>query len=140
VAVLVGIALLMTAGVYGLVAGIVKLDDAGLHLSRRPGDGPLVAAQRAVGMTILRLAPRLMKGLSVAGTAAMFLVGGGILAHGIPAVGHWIEETALQAGALPAVGGLLEATGPMLMNAGVGIVAGSLALAAVGLGQRLARQ
>ena len=89
-------------------------------------------------MTILRLAPRLMKGLSVAGTAAMFLVGGGILAHGIPVVGHWIEATALQAGALPAVGGLLETAGPMLMNAAVGVVAGVVAVAVAGLAQRLA--
>ena len=139
-AVLAGIALLMTAGVYGLVAGIVKLDDAGLHLSRRAGDGRLAAARRAVGMTILRLAPRLMKGLSVAGTAAMFLVGGGILAHGIPVVGHWIEATAMRAGALPAVGALLEATGPLLMHAAVGIVAGVAAVAGAGLAQRLARR
>ena len=140
VAVLTGVALLMTAGVYGLVAGIVKLDDAGLHLSRREGDGRLAAAQRAVGMAILRLAPTLMKGLSIAGTAAMFLVGGGILAHGIPVVGHWIEAAALRAGALPAIGSLLEAIGPMLMNAAVGLVAGAATLAMVGLGQRLARE
>ena len=70
--VLAGIAIIMTIGVYGLVAGIVKLDDAGLYLSRRAG-----RVSRAVGAAILKVAPYLMKGLSIAGTAAMFLVGGG---------------------------------------------------------------
>ncbi len=83
-AVLVGIALLMTVGVYGLVACIVKLDDGGLHLSGRIGEGLLVRAQRGLGLAILKAAPWLMKALSVAGTAAMFLVGGGILTHGVP--------------------------------------------------------
>ena len=73
----------MTIGVYGLVAAIVKLDDFGLHLSRRAA-----AAARGVGDAILRAAPWLMKGLSVAGTAAMFLVGGGILVHGIAPLAH----------------------------------------------------
>jgi predicted DNA repair protein MutK len=79
VAVLAGIAVLMTIGVYGLVAGIVKLDDAGLYLSRQASP-----AARSLGAGIVRAAPWLMKGLSVAGTAAMFLVGGGIIVHGIP--------------------------------------------------------
>jgi predicted DNA repair protein MutK len=79
VAVLVGIALLMTVGVYGLVAGIVKLDDLGLHLSQRVGSG---AAQARWAAAAGGFAPWLMKFLSVAGTAAMFLVGGGILVHG----------------------------------------------------------
>ncbi len=83
VAVLAGIAVLMTVGVYGLVAGIVKLDDAGLHLSRRES-----ALTRAAGTGIVKAAPYLMKGLSIAGTAAMFLVGGGIIVHGIPALGE----------------------------------------------------
>ena len=91
VAVLVGIALLMTVGVYGLVAGIVKLDDAGLYLSRREGDAAVARIQRRVGASILEAAPLLMKGLSIAGTAAMFLVGGGILVHGIPGLHDWIE-------------------------------------------------
>src|SRR6185503_1483925 len=86
VVVLSGIAILMTIGVYGLVAGIVKLDDAGLYLSKRAG------AARAFGDFILALAPWLMKGLSVAGTAAMFLVGGGILVHGIPPLHRLLES------------------------------------------------
>ena len=86
VLVLSGIALAMTVGVYGFVAGIVKLDDLGLWLSRRGG-----AASGAVGRAILWFAPWLMRALSVAGTAAMFLVGGGILVHGFPALHHAIE-------------------------------------------------
>jgi predicted DNA repair protein MutK len=125
VAVLVGIALLMTAGVYGLVAGIVKLDDLGLWLSRRGG------LQRAVGAGILRAAPWLMKGLSVAGTAAMFLVGGGILVHGVPPLAHAIEAT-MAAG--PAI---VRALGPMLANAALGMLAGAVVLGAVVLGRRL---
>jgi predicted DNA repair protein MutK len=120
--VLIGIALVMTVGVYGLVAGIVKLDDAGLHLSQRDNAG-----SRALGRGILAAAPWLMKGLSVAGTAAMFLVGGGILVHGVPALGHAVEAWAVDAGSL--VGGL----GSMGFNAGVGIVAGAIVLGVVEL-------
>ena len=115
VAVLVGIALVMTLGVYGLVAGIVKLDDLGLYLSRREG------AARAVGAGILWAAPWLMRFLSVAGTAAMFLVGGGILAHGIPPLHHWTEE--LQHGQ-----GLVASLAPTLVALLTGVVAGGLLL------------
>jgi predicted DNA repair protein MutK len=85
--VLVAISVLMTVGVYGLVAGIVKLDDAGLYLSQRAS-----AAARALGRGLLLLAPKLMKVLSVVGTAAMFMVGGGIVVHGIPALHHAVEH------------------------------------------------
>ncbi len=118
VAVLTGIAALMTVGVYGLVAGIVKLDDLGALLARKPG-----ASARAIGSAILRGAPWLMKLLSLAGTAAMFLVGGSILAHGIPALEHAIEGIAH---ASP-VGGLLK----FLAEALVGLVAGAIVLVAV---------
>jgi hypothetical protein len=87
-AVLVFIAVLMTVGVYGLVAGIVKLDDGGLYLSRLKGEGLFRRWKRAFGRGILVAAPWLMKFLSIAGTAAMFLVGGGILVHAVPAVDH----------------------------------------------------
>ena len=131
VTVLVGIAILMTVGVYGLVAGIVKLDDAGLWLSRREGDG--AAAQRALGRAILRAAPWLMKGLSVAGMAAMFLVGGGILVHGVPALHHGIEALAAGAGVF---GGAVL---PFLADGVVGIATGALVLAGVMLARRLSR-
>ena len=136
VAVLAGIAALMTVGVYGLVAGIVKLDDAGLYFSRRAGEHFLARAQRAVGAGILRMAPYLMKGLSIAGTAAMFLVGGGILTHGIPAVHHWIESLAQRAGSVAALGGATETLTPMLLNGAFGILAGAVALGIVGLARK----
>ncbi len=123
--VLVGIALLMTIGVYGLVAGIVKLDDLGLYLSRRAG-----RVAQAIGRGILVLAPQLMKFLSIAGTAAMFLVGGGILVHGVPAFAHWVEGWSA---ALGGFGGTL--TG-MLVNAAVGVVAGAIVVGAVLLVKR----
>ncbi|MEF7612697.1 DUF808 domain-containing protein [Aquincola sp. MAHUQ-54] len=126
VAVLVGIALLMTVGVYGLVAGIVKLDDAGLALSRGASAGT-----RALGRGILAAAPWLMKGLSVAGTAAMFLVGGGILVHGLAPVHHAIEAFTAPLGGI--VGWLAEA----LANAGVGLLAGAAVLLVVTAVQRL---
>ncbi|WP_238349529.1 DUF808 domain-containing protein, partial [Pseudomonas sp. SWRI179] len=93
VIVLSGIAIVMTVGVYGLVAGIVKLDDLGLWLTQKPGQ-----VAKSIGGTILRAAPYMMKSLSVIGTAAMFLVGGGILTHGVPAVHHWIEGVTASAG------------------------------------------
>ena len=91
VAVMVGVAVMMTIGVYGIVAAIVKLDDAGLWLCRREGPGAWPRFQHALGSALLAFAPWLMKFLAVAGTAAMFLVGGGILVHGIPALAHALE-------------------------------------------------
>ena len=132
VAVVAGIAIVMTVGVYGLVAGIVKLDDAGLYLSRRGG------AQAALGRGILTAAPWLMKGLSVAGTAAMFLVGGGILTHGVAALHHGIEEMAAATAIWPG-GGFWQALTPALLNAVAGIIAGAVVLAGVTLVQKLRR-
>lgn len=113
------IAIIMTVGVYGLVAGIVKLDDAGLHLSKSPS-----AAARALGGGLLRTAPYLMKSLSFLGTAAMFLVGGGIVTHGIPwlhhAIEHATEAVKQSAGAIPA------AITPSLLDGLCGLIAGAL--------------
>jgi predicted DNA repair protein MutK len=133
VAVLSGIAAIMTIGVYGLVAGIVKLDDAGLHLSRKPDGGGFAGVQRAIGRGILRLAPYLMKFLSIAGTAAMFLVGGGILTHGIPVVHHWIESAAQAAGGVSGIGGVLGVITPIALNGIAGMVAGAICVAVVSL-------
>ena len=139
VAVLVGLSVLMTVGVYGLVAGIVKLDDLGLYLSRaEPGESP--GARAKLGVGIIKVAPYLMKTLSIAGTVAMFLVGGGILTHGVHAVGHWIVELGARAGAVPGVGGVLGALVPMLANAVVGVVVGGLVLLVVNLVKRLLRK
>ena len=121
----------MTIGVYGLVAGIVKLDDLGLWLNNKAS-----SVARAVGAGILRAAPWLMKGLSIAGTAAMFLVGGGILVHGVPVLHHAVEGAAAAAGQWP-TGGLWKVVVENLLNAVVGIVAGGLVLAGVTLVQRL---
>ncbi|HMM74643.1 MAG TPA: DUF808 domain-containing protein [Gammaproteobacteria bacterium] len=126
VGVLTGIAVLMTIGVYGLVAGIVKLDDAGLWLSRRAG-----AFARTLGRGILGAAPWMMKSLSVLGTAAMFLVGGGILAHGLPFMHGFIERSADASGHLPALGNLAEALTPMLLDGLLGVAAGVLLVAIV---------
>jgi predicted DNA repair protein MutK len=134
VGVLVGIAALMTVGVYGLVAGIVKLDDLGLHLSRMTAP-----AAAGLGRAILRAAPWLMKFLSVAGTAAMFLVGGGILVHGFHAVDDWIRHAAVDAAGIPGVGAVLGALAPMLANAVIGVAAGGTIVLAVSLFRRLRR-
>ena len=128
IGVLAGIAALMTVGVYGLVAGIVKLDDLGLRMTRMSG-----AALVATGRGILRAAPWLMKGLAIAGTAAMFLVGGGILTHGVHAVGEWIRDAAVDAAAIPGAGTVIGALMPTLANAVVGIVAGGLVVLALKL-------
>ncbi|SFY39096.1 hypothetical protein SAMN03159316_5298 [Pseudomonas sp. NFR02] len=116
VIVLSGIAIVMTIGVYGLVAGIVKLDDLGLWLTQKPGQ-----VARSIGGAILSAAPYMMKSLSVIGTAAMFMVGGGILTHGVPVVHHWIETVSQSTGALAWLM-------PTLLNAMVGIIAGGVVL------------
>jgi len=135
--VLGGIAIIMTAGVYGLVAGIVKLDDAGLYLSRRLGDGLPVRMARALGRGLLRGAPYLMKALSVGGTIAMFLVGGGIISHHVPALHHVFEAAEHAAAALPAVGSVLGGVLPLLLQCVLGVLIGAVVLAAVSLVQRL---
>ncbi|HEX4551995.1 DUF808 domain-containing protein [Pseudomonas sp.] len=119
VIVMSGIAIVMTVGVYGLVAGIVKLDDLGLWLTQKSG-----SAAKSIGNAILRAAPYMMKGLSVIGTAAMFLVGGGILTHGIPVLHHWIEGVG-------AASGSAGFAVPVLLNGVAGIIAGAVVLAVV---------
>ncbi len=132
-AVLTAIALLMTVGVYGLVAAIVKLDDLGLHLGRGEGGNALARLRRSLGRGILRAAPLLMRFLSIAGTAAMFLVGGGILVHGIPFLHHFSQR-------LAAGSGLVSSLGPTLLGGFAGVVGGGLAVAVVSLGTRLLRK
>lgn len=127
VIVLSGIAIVMTIGVYGLVAGIVKLDDLGLWLTQKPGQ-----MAKSIGGAILRAAPYMMKSLSVIGTAAMFLVGGGILTHGVPVVHHWIEGVSASAGGAAFIV-------PTLLNAVAGIVAGAVVLAGVMIASKLWR-
>ena len=123
VIVLSGIAIVMTIGVYGLVAGIVKLDDLGLWLTQNPGQ-----VARSIGGAILSAAPYMMKSLSVIGTAAMFMVGGGILTHGVPALHHWVEGVAQSSAQWL---GVVSAIVPTLLNAVAGIIAGAVVLAVV---------
>ena len=126
--VLAAVAVIMTIGVYGLVAGIVKLDDAGLYLAQKSS-----AAVRAVGRVLLSAAPKLMKALAVLGTVAMFLVGGGILVHGVPALHHLVEGLAPH-------GGALSGAVTLAADAVIGIVAGALVLAGVTLSRKIFRR
>ncbi len=129
VMVLVLIALAMTVGVYGFVAGIVKLDDAGLYLAERQDVGVLGNLLRAIGRGLVVFAPWLMKGLSIVGTIAMFLVGGGILVHAIEPLHHFVEAVS------PA--GFLGSIVAQAINAIVGIITGAIVLAAVIVFQKL---
>jgi predicted DNA repair protein MutK len=136
--VLTSLSLLMTVGVYGLVAGIVKLDDAGQHLAARSKvPGALASLQGALAAGILFTAPWLMRGLSVAGTIAMFLVGGGILAHAIPGLHDWVHHQAESSRQQPAIGPVLAVALPTVIDFFVGIVGGSIVLALWTLVQRL---
>lgn len=126
--VLIGISIIMTVGVYGLVAGIVKLDDAGVHLSQNKSD-----FFQNIGRGILLFAPWLMRALSIAGTAAMFLVGGGILIHGIAPIHHLVEDFMLQMGNFA---WLAE----MLSQAIIGIISGTLILALVHIAQKMRKK
>ncbi len=126
VSVLSLIAVVMTVGVYGLVAGIVKLDDLGLALSRRAS-----AVTRSVGRGILRAAPLLMKFLAVAGTAAMFLVGGSILLHGLPPLHHLIQHWTAD------LSGFAAGFAGIVADGLVGLVAGAIALAVITVGAKL---
>jgi predicted DNA repair protein MutK len=131
--VLTGIGLIMTVGVYGLVAGIVKLDDAGLYLSQRRGSDLPARLWRVLGRGLLSFAPRLMKVLSVGGTLAMFLVGGGIVTHGIAPLHHGIEAAAHTVAHVPLAAPLLGA----LLQTLAGVVVGAIVLAAFLLFQRV---
>jgi len=129
------IAIAMTVGVYGLVAGIVKLDDLGLYLSKRGG-----SAVQTIGRGLVNAAPMLMKGLSVVGTIAMFMVGGGILTHGIPALHHLIETLEHVAAGVPAIGPVLGVLTPTLFNIVFGIFAGAVVMIVVGIASKLFRR
>lgn len=113
------IAFLMTVGVYGLVAGIVKLDDLGFYLERRSQGQGLMAS---IGRSLIAFAPKLMKVLAVVGTAAMFLVGGGIVVHNVPMIHHWIEPIIMD---IPNIS-LAKALFPSLLNGLIGVAAGLL--------------
>jgi predicted DNA repair protein MutK len=131
------IALVITIGVYGLVAGIVKLDDAGLHLMTKKGTNFYRQLQRKVGEKLLAFAPILMRILSVVGTAAMFLVGGSIIGHGIPAIHHFSEHLAGLIRETPTIGGVGAVISPILIDAIVGLIVGAVCVAVFELVRKL---
>ncbi len=139
-AVVTVVAAAMTVGVYGFVAGIVKMDDAGLLLLRDESPGAGGRLKRALGNALLWIAPRMMKTLSVLGTAAMFLVGGGILVHGMPPLAQWLHGAEHAAAGVPGVGAVLAGVTPALLNGAAGIVAGAIGLATVRACGALARR
>jgi predicted DNA repair protein MutK len=136
VLVLSGIALAMTVGVYGFVAIIVKLDDAGLWLSQATARSAWGAFKRALGGAILWFAPWMMKALSVAGTAAMFLVGGGILTHGVAPLGHAIEGMAHSVGEAASALTWAAPLLPLLLNGLFGIAAGAVVYGVIQLASK----
>jgi predicted DNA repair protein MutK len=120
------IAIIMTFGVYGLVAGIVKLDDLGLHLMLKKGSSFYKQLLRKVGEKLLAAAPYLMRILTILGTAAMFVVGGSIIGHGIPVLHHWTEQTAEHLATIPSIGGIISTITPMLIDALFGLLVGAI--------------
>jgi predicted DNA repair protein MutK len=138
--VLVIVAVAMTVGVYGVVAGIVKLDDLGFLLARRSGPGLSVRLSRALGRGILLAAPAFMKFLTVAGTAAMFLVGGGILVHGLHVLATAVEHLAAAAASVPGLGSTLGRLLPLVASMVVGVAAGAVVLGATALFRRIVRR
>jgi predicted DNA repair protein MutK len=120
------VASLVTVGVYSLVAGIVKLDDAGVALCRTDAESPRALLKHKLGKALLWGAPRLLETLSVLGTVAMFLVGGGIIAHGLPFVGHFVHGAHHAALGLPSIGPYLGAVTPTLSTFVVGLAVGAL--------------
>ena len=119
------VALVATVGVYGLVAGIVRFDDWGLALVKGAGADAWGRFRQVLGRGILVAAPRFMRGLSIVGMVAMFLVGGGILVHGLPFLHHLVEAVTHGLGAVS------QWLVPMLINGAVGLVAGAIVLAGV---------
>lgn len=134
--VLVAISMIMTVGVYGLVGAIVKLDDVGLWLQERTGANLAVRFQRALGRALLGFAPRLMRFLSVAGTAAMFLVGGGILVHAIGPLHKWLEATDV-AWSVTTAGAVLSSLIEGVVDGMTGLLAGAVALGMVTLVKKI---
>ncbi len=131
------IAIIMTFGVYGLVAGIVKLDDLGLHLMLKKGSSFYKQLLRKIGEKLLAAAPYLMRILTVLGTVAMFVVGGSIISHGIPVLHHFSEHQAEGLRTLPFIGGFSAIVFPMLIDAIVGLTAGAICVALFEIGNKI---
>ena len=134
IGVLTLIAAAVTVGVYGLVAGIVKLDDLGMHLLDKQGTSRIASVQRSLGGVILRLAPNLMKTLSDLGTAAMFLVGGGILVHSIPQLTDLLHVVEAMAAGLPFAAGVFSMRAGVIVPGLIGSLVGGLLVGVYELG------
>lgn len=135
VMVISALAIAITVGVYGLVAAIVKLDDLGLYLLRKSVSGGFNALQRSIGRGLLIFAPFLMKLLTIVGTIAMFLVGGGIIVHSFSWLSqqfHHIEQQVSQY-----LGAVSDMTLPILLDGLTGMIVGGIVLAVVNLVTRL---
>ncbi len=132
VGVLSTVAIIITVGVYGLVAGIVKLDDLGLYLSRKKNQ-----IQQKLGMGLVKAAPWLMKGLSVFGTIAMFMVGGGIISHNLEFFHHMSQQLTEAVLHTPGVGSILSAISPILFDTVIGIIFGGLTVLAFSFYQKV---
>ncbi len=128
IAVLVSISLIMTVGVYGLVGGIVKLDDVGLALSKIIGSSSWQKLLRSCGSMLLWLSPALLKTLSILGTIAMFAVGGGIIVHGFDWIAEPFHHVAESAAAFTHAGKPIEFLVTTLLNTLAGLVCGTGAL------------
>jgi uncharacterized protein len=126
VSVVSAIAIIMTVGVYGLVAAIVKMDDVGLYMMLRKGKSVFKQIIRKVGQFLLNATPYLMRTLTILGTAAMFLVGGSIIGHGIPALHHIVEPL-----------GKISFALPLLLDGVIGLIVGAICVAVFELGQKL---
>ena len=129
------IAIVMTVGVYGLVAMIVKIDDLGLYLTQQAS-----SFKQTIGRGLLAFAPKLMKTLTIVGTIAMFLVGGGIITHAVSSLHHLTEEAVNHAALIPTVGSIVGAITPTLINMVIGFVAGLLVVLVVHLVQKIRGQ
>lgn len=130
------LAIAITIGVYGLVAGIVKLDDAGLYMLRKSVSGSFNAIQRFIGRSLLIIAPLLMKSLAIIGTVAMFLVGGGIIVHSVPVIHHLVANVLASFSGL---GSIINSALPVVADGVIGIIAGGLVLVVVSLASKLLR-
>lgn len=126
VVVLSFMAAVITIGVYGLVGAIVKLDDLGLHLQEKTGSSRWERFQAWCGEKILWIAPKFMKTLSIVGTVAMFLVGGGILAHGFPPVAQLFHDVEHFTEGLPVAASFIGGVAAMIGNFVIGVLAGGI--------------
>ena len=120
------IAVVMTVGVYGFVAMIVKIDDLGLYLTQQASN-----FKQSLGRGLLAFAPKLMKTLTIVGTIAMFLVGGGIINHAVPLLHHLTVESVDHIEHIPSIGNIIGPLTPTLINFVLGFVAGLLVLGSV---------